>query len=327
MGAATHRVARAAHRGGWRGPLGPRDRVVLTALATHPGDVVDAERLADALWGERPPASWNKVVPGCVMRLRRALGAGGDRDHAARLPAGDARRRHRCPAFRATGRAGPRAVDAGRAGAGGLRAGRGAGVVARPATGGRRGLGAGADRGGPTRGAAPRRRGGSASTPACRAGSTARCWPRRRSLVPQAPLRERRWALLALAQYQAGRQGEALRTLRQARRCWRPSWASIRDPSWSSWSRRSCARTRRSSPQAALTRPSAACPYRGLLPFDVGDADGFFGRDAEVAECLRRLTATDFAGGGRRLGFAASPRSCAPASRLRCSVTAAGSRS
>ena len=35
--------------------------------------------------------------------------------------------------------------------------------------------------------------------------------------VAEAPLRERRWALLALAQYQAGRQGEALRTLRQAR--------------------------------------------------------------------------------------------------------------
>ena len=35
--------------------------------------------------------------------------------------------------------------------------------------------------------------------------------------VAEAPLRERRWALLATAQYQTGRQGEALRTLRQAR--------------------------------------------------------------------------------------------------------------
>src|SRR5262245_57781991 len=55
--------------------LAPRDRVVLTALALRPGEVVSAERLADALWGEQPPASWKKVVPGCVMRLRRALGA------------------------------------------------------------------------------------------------------------------------------------------------------------------------------------------------------------------------------------------------------------
>lgn len=33
--------------------LGPRDRVVLAALALHPGDMMSAERLADALWGER----------------------------------------------------------------------------------------------------------------------------------------------------------------------------------------------------------------------------------------------------------------------------------
>jgi DNA-binding SARP family transcriptional activator len=37
------------------GALGPRDRVVLASLALRPGDVVSAELLADALWGERPP--------------------------------------------------------------------------------------------------------------------------------------------------------------------------------------------------------------------------------------------------------------------------------
>ena len=37
------------------------------------------------------------------------------------------------------------------------------------------------------------------------------------ALVRAQPLRERRWALLALAQYQAGRQAEALRTLREVR--------------------------------------------------------------------------------------------------------------
>jgi len=34
---------------------------------------------------------------------------------------------------------------------------------------------------------------------------------------------------------------------------------------------------------------SAGCPYRGLLPYDSGDADSFFGREADVAACLRRL--------------------------------------
>jgi DNA-binding SARP family transcriptional activator len=55
--------------------LGPRDRVVLAALALHPGEAVSAERLADALWGETPPPSWPKVVQGCVVRLRKSLGA------------------------------------------------------------------------------------------------------------------------------------------------------------------------------------------------------------------------------------------------------------
>ena len=37
------------------------------------------------------------------------------------------------------------------------------------------------------------------------------------AMVEAAPLRERRWALLAQAQYLAGRQMEALRTLRRVR--------------------------------------------------------------------------------------------------------------
>ena len=55
--------------------LGPRDRVVLEVLALRPGDVVSAERLADAMWGDVAAATWNKVVQGCVVRLRKVLGA------------------------------------------------------------------------------------------------------------------------------------------------------------------------------------------------------------------------------------------------------------
>jgi DNA-binding SARP family transcriptional activator len=69
----------------------PRDRVVLAALALRPGEMVSAERLADALWGEHPPVSWPKVVQGCVVRLRKAR-PGDDPDGAAGLSAGRARR-------------------------------------------------------------------------------------------------------------------------------------------------------------------------------------------------------------------------------------------
>src|SRR3954451_23029851 len=55
--------------------LSPRDRVILAALATSPGTAMSADRLADALWREQPPSSSAKVLQGCVMRLRKALGA------------------------------------------------------------------------------------------------------------------------------------------------------------------------------------------------------------------------------------------------------------
>ncbi len=54
--------------------LNPRDRVVLAALAVRPGACLTLEQLADALWGDRPPASWSKNLQGCVVRIRRALG-------------------------------------------------------------------------------------------------------------------------------------------------------------------------------------------------------------------------------------------------------------
>ena len=55
--------------------LGRRDRVVLSALATRTGQVVSQDLLVDALWRDEPPASAQKVLHGCVSRLRRLLGA------------------------------------------------------------------------------------------------------------------------------------------------------------------------------------------------------------------------------------------------------------
>ncbi|MFP5254190.1 MAG: BTAD domain-containing putative transcriptional regulator, partial [Actinomycetes bacterium] len=52
---------------------------------------------------------------------------------------------------------------------------------------------------------------------ALRAGRAREVLGQAQRLVGEAPLRERRWALLALAQYQAGQQVQALRTLRQVR--------------------------------------------------------------------------------------------------------------
>lgn len=55
--------------------LSRRDRVVLAVLAIRRPGFVGAAELADALWPVHPPSSWAKVIQGCVVRLRRELGA------------------------------------------------------------------------------------------------------------------------------------------------------------------------------------------------------------------------------------------------------------
>ena len=55
-------------------PLAPRDRQVLAALVVEAGRVCPADRLAEALYGSSPPATWRKVVHGSIARLRHHLG-------------------------------------------------------------------------------------------------------------------------------------------------------------------------------------------------------------------------------------------------------------
>ena len=105
----------------------------------------------------------------------------------------------------------------------------------------------------------------------------------------EAPLRERRWALLARAQYQAGRQGEALRTLHQARTVLAGELGVDPGPDLVALEAAILRQDPSLAAEVALPEPSATCPYLGLVPYDVADADGFFGRDPDVAACLRRL--------------------------------------
>ena len=53
---------------------GGNEQLVLAVLALHTGEVVSADRLADALWGEAPPRSARNVVQNTVWRLRKQLG-------------------------------------------------------------------------------------------------------------------------------------------------------------------------------------------------------------------------------------------------------------
>src|ERR1044071_8546989 len=53
---------------------GSRPRGVLAVLALHANEVVSAERLVAALWGEEAPPSALKALQVTISRLRRALG-------------------------------------------------------------------------------------------------------------------------------------------------------------------------------------------------------------------------------------------------------------
>lgn len=53
---------------------GLRQRAVLAVLLTRAGETVPASRLIDEVWGERPPASAANVLQGYVSELRKAIG-------------------------------------------------------------------------------------------------------------------------------------------------------------------------------------------------------------------------------------------------------------
>jgi WD40 repeat protein/DNA-binding SARP family transcriptional activator len=269
--------------------LSPRDRTVLLALITRRGHVVPTDELTDALWGDQPPASAAKIVQGCIARLRKTLGATVIEtvDHGYRLRLADdaidagrleraVERSRELLALGEHDRAAAKLEDA-------LALWRGPPFEDHLGSWG------------------PARLETERLTELRRVAEELRLeallgagrWsevldeaPRR---VAEAPLRERRWALLATAQYQAGRQGEALATLRRAR-------TELADQLGIDPGRDLVALEAailRQDP--GLERPdplpavATTCPYLGLLAYQEEDADRFFGRDAEVAACLERL--------------------------------------
>src|SRR5262245_45104239 len=201
---------------GQNAPLSPRDRVVLSALVVREGSSMSAEELADALWGDHPPVSWHKVVPGCVNRLRKALGVGAiitsPGGYRLELADGelDVRRFERLVAkghqMLALGEP-DRAILAFREALALWRGPALRDVEEWP----------------PARAEIERLEELRLETEeavidaSLRMGLQAGILAEARSRVTQAPVRERRWALLALAQYLSGSQADALATLRRAR--------------------------------------------------------------------------------------------------------------
>ena len=272
------------------GALSPRDRVVLAVLVLHGNEVVSAERLADALWGDDPPASAGKVVQGCIVRLRKALGPAAIDTHAAGycLTLGvDDVDLHRFE--RLLGRAREQLA---------LRAPDRALRTAEEALALWRGqpfddvegwdeARIEAARLGELRHEAEELR----VDAALRSGRHLEVLATARALVDAAPTRERRWELLALAQYRSGSQADALRTLHEARRRLADELGLDPGPGLVALEQ---AILGQDDELRAPTVPSVVddtCPWPGLLSYTVADADGFAGRDEEIEACVERLAA------------------------------------
>jgi DNA-binding SARP family transcriptional activator/WD40 repeat protein len=269
------------------GVLPPRERAVLAALVVHRGDVVSAETLADAWWRERPPPTWHKAIQGCILQLRKVLGAAAieTRSRGYRLVVppndidacrfvGQLTRAQELLSLGEPDRAAHVTGDA-------LELWHGRALID-------------VESWEPGRVEARRLEELRLDAEELWIDVALRCGRHREVLaeaqarVAEHPSREHRWTLLALAQYQAGRQGDALQTLRCAREM------LVRELGIDPGSEivtleQAILRQDPALVAAQLPQPSAACPYPGLLPYDLDDADGFFGRDGDVVECLRRL--------------------------------------
>ncbi|WP_433167555.1 BTAD domain-containing putative transcriptional regulator [Kribbella sp. CA-247076] len=295
--------------------LGRRDRVVVAALAVHPGEVVSAEQLADALWGDRLPPSWQKVVQGCVVRLRKVLGT----PAIETLPLGyrlvvpldeiDAQRFDRAVArareLLGNGEPERAAVVLGDA----LTLWRG-----RPLT---ELDGWDAARIEASRLIELRHTADELYVEAAlRSGRHDQVLAKAQALVTEAPLRERRWVLLATAQYQSGRQGEALSTIRRLRTVLDRELGLVPSADVVTLEQAILRQDPSLVAESVLPEPSPICPYPGLKPYDVDDADTYFGRDSDITACLRKLTDTSVLA-------VAGPSGCGKSSLVRAGVAAA----
>lgn len=268
--------------------LGRRDRVVLAALVVHPGDVVSAEVLADVLWGEQLPASWSKIVQGCVVRLRKILGSHSietsSLGYRLTIPRDEIdTQRFEHTVVRATNLLA--AGDAERSAlllADALTLWRGKPLTdvegwdsARIESARLEELRQSAEE--------------LYVEASLRSGRHESVLAKARALTAEAPLRERRWALLATAQYQSGRQADALKTLRELRVVLNHELGLDPGPDIGLLEQAILRQDPSLVVASALPEPSTECPYLGLKPYDLDDAEVFFGRDAEVAAGLRKL--------------------------------------
>lgn len=268
--------------------LAPRDRLVLAALAARIGKPVSVEALATALWGEDLPASWPKVVPGCIMRLRRWMSPGAIETTALgyRLAMDtvdlDAARFERLIAR------GGELLELGEPD-------RAAHALSEALALWRGHPFADLADWEPARIEAFRldelRFAAEESLLEARlqSGDLIDAAAEARARVAESPMRERRWAILGLAQYRQGRQAEALATLRRGRELLASELGLDPCAELAALEQAVLRQDPELQSETAFRAASAECPYFGLPPAGVDEGERYFGREEELERALRAL--------------------------------------
>jgi WD40 repeat protein/DNA-binding SARP family transcriptional activator len=123
------------------------------------------------------------------------------------------------------------------------------------------------------------------------------------ALVRADPLQERLRGQLMLALYRAGRQADALEAYRQARKHLQEELGL--EPSRALQQLERAILLQDAGLEPAPNRPAEAtpgpggvqlCPFKGLAPFDVADAEYFFGRERLVADLYSRVVDSTLVG-------------------------------
>ncbi len=275
---------------GSRVSLGARDRVVLAALAMGPRRTLTAEQLADAVWGAAPPPSGRKNVQSCIVRLRRVLGADAivttPQGYRLALPPDDVD----ADLFERLVARGHELLTLGEAERAAYTLERALALWRGPPL-------AELEEWEPGRIEAERLEEMRCEAEehwvdaSLRSGHHREVLAQAQAMVRAHPLRERRWQLLALAEYQCGRQAEALQTIQDLRR------TLVRELGVDPGAEVDALEQAILSHDPVLdvepvTAASERSPYPGLSAYDVADAESFFGRGRDVAACLERLRAT-----------------------------------
>ena len=292
--------------------LAPREQVVLSVLALRNGEITSTGTLADAIWGDDLPGTWRKQLQASVGVVRRAVGSErietSGNGYRLRLEDGDldiARFENQI------GR-GRMHLDGGQPGRAVAELRRSLAIAPMdpfPALRGWRGVTDEISRILELRRGVEddllRARLATGDHPTVAADAA-------RSVAAE-PLREARWWALALAQYRSGRQGEALATLRRVRALLADELGADPGPELQALEKAILRQDPELLDVPATQDGDDLCPYPGLAPFGIDDAERFFGRETDIAATVERLTRDGFC-------VVSGPSGCGKSSLLRAGV-------